>query len=168
MSPGQGEQLFAHAAVERGRVAVLEVGAPTAVDQQRVAGKYALADAIGVVPVGVARREQRVDADAAELEGLTLFQPRVDAGEIVERRVRDAAASLRLELACRGEVIGVDMGVERIDQLQAELVEFLEVALPGRQHWVDQHRLAGLLAAEQVGIGAGHRFEELPKNHVTS
>src|SRR5690606_34872026 len=40
---GQREQLAAHAVVERARVAVLEVGAAAALDQQRVAGKHTLA-----------------------------------------------------------------------------------------------------------------------------
>ena len=45
---GQREELVVHAAVERHRVAVLEIGAPAAVDQQRVAGEDAVGEVVGV------------------------------------------------------------------------------------------------------------------------
>ena len=72
----------------------------------------------------------------------------------------------RLSVQCRGNVIGVDMGVERVDQPQPELGDGREIAWPGGQHRIDQDRLTGLLAAKQISVGAGNRLEQLFEQHV--
>ena len=64
-----------------------------------------------------------------------------------------------------GDVVGVQMGVDRLDQLQVELLHQLEVAVHLLQHGVDDQRLAAAPAGEQVGVGAGHAVEELAEDH---
>jgi hypothetical protein len=83
----------------------------------------------------------------------------------VQGRRSIAGAAMRLlvrslELQCAGDVVGVDVGVERERQRQAESLHFGQVALDAVDHRVDQQRLPGLLAAEQVGVGARQGLEE--------
>ena len=50
------------------RVAVLEIGAAGAADQQRVAGEHAVAMQIAVGVVGVARRVEHIERQALDRE----------------------------------------------------------------------------------------------------
>jgi hypothetical protein len=63
---------------------------------------------------------------------------------MVECRMRDAAADCHFEPARSGHVLGMVMAVERIDDLQSKLAEFLKIALSGWQHRIDQDRPARL------------------------
>src|SRR3546814_7313411 len=60
----QRENLLRDRVIERGGVTVLEIGPPTAVDQQGDAGEGAktigLIDQVGMVGIGVPRRKQRL------------------------------------------------------------------------------------------------------------
>ena len=108
-----------HAAIKCRGVTVLEIGAAATVDQERVTGKHPVVDPVGVMPVGVSRRKQRFHPDTANFHRLTFLQAHVRAGEIVERRVRDFAAGFALEPARGGDVVGVNVAVERVGELQA-------------------------------------------------
>ena len=55
--------------------------------------------------------------------------------------------------------------VDRLDQLEVELVDELEVAVDLLQHRIDDQRLAAAPAGEQIGVGAGHAVEELAEDH---
>lgn len=44
----------------------------------------------------------------------------------------DAAADFHLEPTRSGHVVGMDLAVECIDELQSMLAEFLKIAPPGR------------------------------------
>ena len=56
----------------RTRTAVLEIGAAGASDQQRVAGEDTIAHQVTVGIVGVARRVHHVEADALDLDFITV------------------------------------------------------------------------------------------------
>ena len=64
-----------------------------------------------------------------------------------------------------GDVIGMQMRVDRLDQFQVELAHELQVAVDLFQDRIDDQRLAALPAGEKVGIGAGRAVEELAENH---
>ncbi len=64
-----------------------------------------------------------------------------------------------------GDVVRMDVGIQRVDQLEIQACQYPEIALPGRQHRVDQDRLASLLAAEQVGVGTRYWLEQLSEQH---
>jgi hypothetical protein len=53
-----------------------------------------------------------------------------------------------------GHVIGVQMRVDGLDQLQVELAHQLQIALDALQDRIDDQRLATMAAGEQVGVGA--------------
>jgi hypothetical protein len=62
-------------------------------------------------------------------------------------------------------VIGVEVGVHRLDQAQIQLADELEVAVHLLEHRVDDQRLAAAAAGEQVAVGAGDAVEQLAEDH---
>ena len=60
----------------------------------------------------------------------------------------------------------MDMRVQAERQGEAQTVHLLQVSIHRGNHRIDQHRLAGFLAAQQVGVSAGQGFKQLPKNHA--
>ena len=64
-----------------------------------------------------------------------------------------------------GDVVGVQMGVDRLHQLETEFLHELQVAVDLVKHRVDDERLAASPAREDVAIGAGDAVEQLPEDH---
>jgi hypothetical protein len=62
-------------------------------------------------------------------------------------------------------VIGVQVGVDRLHQLQVELADELEVAIDLFKDRIDDQRFAATAGREQVGVGAGRRVEQLTEDH---
>ena len=91
---GQREDARAHRAVERARVALLEVGAARAADHQAVAGEgHALVvEHVGDAAVGVARRRAHFEGAPAERDPVAVLQQPVGARRAARRRERDLAA----------------------------------------------------------------------------
>ena len=147
--------------VLRARIAVLEVGAAGAADQQRVAGEHAVGhdEAVGIV--GVAGRVGDIQADALDAKTVAVSDAHrhdIDAGLLAHHGDAVGAVAQR---AKAGDVVGMQVGVDRLHQLQVELADELEVAIDLLQHGVDDQRLAAAAGGEQVGVGAGRRVEEL-------
>ena len=64
-----------------------------------------------------------------------------------------------------GDVVGMQVGVDGLDQLEVELGHELDVAIDLLQHGIDDQRLAAAPAGEEVGVGAGDAVEELAEDH---
>jgi hypothetical protein len=64
-----------------------------------------------------------------------------------------------------GDVIGVQVGIDGLDQLDVELTDELEIALHLVEHRVDDQRLAAAPAGEQIGVGARYGIEKLAEDH---
>ncbi len=64
-----------------------------------------------------------------------------------------------------GDVIGVDVGVDGLDQPEIELLHQLEVAVDLLEHRIDDQRLTALPAGEKVAVGAGNAVEQLAEDH---
>ena len=64
-----------------------------------------------------------------------------------------------------GDVIGMQMGIDRLDQLEVELADELQIAIHPLQHRIDDQRLATVAAGEQIGVGAGRGVEQLAEDH---
>src|SRR5499426_2809144 len=64
-----------------------------------------------------------------------------------------------------GEMVGVQMRIDRLDQSEVEFVDELDVTVDLLQHRIDNQRLAPAPAGDEVGVSAGHAVEELAKNH---
>src|SRR5581483_11218215 len=63
------------------------------------------------------------------------------------------------------DVVGMQMGVDRLDQLEVQLLQQLAIAVRLLQHGIEDQRLAAGTAREQVGIGAGNAVEKLAEDH---
>ena len=162
---GELEQALEQGVVLGARVAVLEVGASGAPDEQGIAGEDALAEHEAQGVVGVARGVEHVEADALHLDAVAVRHPhRDDVHRAALSHHRDAPAPVA-QRAEPGDVIGVDVGVYRLDQLQIQLVHEPEVAVHLLQHGVDDQRLSPATACDQVGVGAGDAVEELAEEH---
>ena len=62
-------------------------------------------------------------------------------------------------------MVGVQVGVHRLDQFEIELLDELQVAIHFFQHGIDDHRFPAAAAGEEVGVGARHGLEQLPEDH---
>ena len=165
---GQREKLVEERVVLLERVAVLEVGAAGAPDQQRIAGKDAVLHREAVGLGGVARRVQRAQADALDLDRIAVADAHRDH---VDRRLPahhgDALGPVA-EFRHAADVVGMDVGIHDLGEGEPELVEQRKVALNLLLNGVDDERLAARAAAQQVGVGARGHVIELAKDHRPS
>ena len=146
-------------------IAVLEIGAAGAADEQRVAGEHAIAEMEAVGIVGVAGRVEHVEAHALDAEPVAVGNPhRHDVDLALLAHDRDAARAVA-QRAQAGDVVGVQMRVDRLHELKIELLHQLEVAVDLLQHGIDDERFAAPTAGEDVAIGARDAVEQLPEDH---
>ena len=149
----QPQQLVEDRVVLRARIAVLEIGAAGAADQQRVAGEHPVAHAEAVGIVGVAGRIEHVEREPLDLDRVALGDAHghdVDARLLAHHGDAVGAVAQRPE---PGDVIGVQVRVDRLDQLQIELAHELQVAIDLLEHRIDDQRLAAAPAGEEVAVG---------------
>ena len=86
----------------------------------------------------------------------------VDLGLLAHHRDALRAVAQRAE---PGDVVGMDVRVDGLDQLQVELGHQLQVAVDLLQHGIDDQRLPAPPAGQQIAVGARGLIEELTKNH---
>src|ERR1700757_5300307 len=72
------------------------------------------------------------------------------------------------QLAQARDMVGMQMGVYRLDQFEIELAQELAVAVGLFQDGIENHGLAASAAREQIAVGAGHAVEELAEDHFDS
>ena len=77
---------------------------------------------------------------------------------------QDLAAAALLEQPGRGHVVGVHMRIQGGHEPQAQLAQQGAIALLVFEDSVDDHGLARLAVAEQVGVGGGNGVEELAED----
>jgi hypothetical protein len=68
------------------------------------------------------------------------------------------------QFAQSSDVIGVQMGVDGLDQLEIEFPEQLAVAVDLLQYRIKEQRLAAGAAGQQVAVGPGNAVEQLAKD----
>jgi hypothetical protein len=78
----------------------------------------------------------------------------------------DAAAEPLLQEPRRGDVVGVDVGLERVEEPEAELVDQCGVARDLLEDAVDEDRLARGLVGEEIRPRRRLRVEELTEEHA--
>src|SRR5205807_9930089 len=78
------------------------------------------------------------------------------------------AVRLVAQRAEPGDVVGVQMRVDRLDEPEVQFAQELEIAIDLLQHRVDDQVFAALPAREQVGVRARSLVEELAEDHVRS
>ena len=113
----------------------------------------------------MARRVEHVEREPFDRELVAFGEPHryhVDLAALAHHRHALRAVAQRAE---PGDVVGVQMGVDRLDQPQVELLDQLDIAVDLLQHRIDDQSLAAAPAGEQVGVGAGDAVEQLAKDH---
>ena len=162
---GQFQQPVEDRIILRPRAAVLEIGAAGAADQQRVAGEDAVAHQIAVGIVGVAGRVHDVEAQSLDHHLVAVGDPhRHHVGLALLAHDGDALGAVA-QFAETRDVVGVQMGVDRLDQPQVEFAQQLAIAVGLFQHGIEDQRLAAGAAGQQIAVGARNAVEELTKDH---
>ena len=64
-----------------------------------------------------------------------------------------------------GDVVGVQMRVDGLYQLEFALAHELQIAVDLLQHRIDDQRLAAMPAGNEIGVSAGNAVEELAEYH---
>ena len=165
---GKLEQASEQRLVLRPRIAVLQVCAAGSPDQQRVAGEHAVGHEVAVGIVGMPRRIQRLEGESFDTDLVAVAHPDGnDIGLALFAHHRDAARALTQRFKS-GDVVGVEMGVDRLHQPEIELLQKLDVAVDPFEHRVDDERFSAMAAREKIGVGAGGRVEQLPEDHDES
>ena len=77
---------------------------------------------------------------------------------------RDAVRAVA-QRAKAGHVVGVQMRVHRLDQLEVKLSYQLQITIDPLQHRVDDQRFAAVTAGEEIGVGSRRAVEELAEDH---
>ncbi len=164
---GQRKYLLAHRAIERLGTPRLEVGPPGAADEEAVAGegRAQIVEDIGKAAAGVPGRGADHQAARANVEDIVGDEIAVGALGAAGAGKRDTAAEPLLQEPGAGDMIGMDMRLQRPYELQSELGDERSVAADLLEHGIDQHRHARLGVADEIGIGRGLRVEELPEDH---
>ena len=110
------------------------------------------------------RRGAHQQPPSAERDDVVLGKIAVRALGAARRRQHDLAAGALLQQPGAGHMVGVNMGFERRDQIEAEFAEQRRIPPHLLEHRIDQHRRTARPVAEQIGIGRGLRIEKLSKN----
>ena len=162
---GQGKQNLGQASVHVGGAARLKVGATATVDQQGVAGEHMVAPQKTHAAGGVARGVQRGEALVAKTQGVAVLQLHTRGANATARWRCGARASELGQVGRAGDVVGVGVGFDGPDQLQAVFAQGGQVALDLGVHRIDDHRLAAGLVKQHIGVGAGFGVEQLDRFH---
>src|SRR5690606_5696144 len=80
-------------------------------------------------------------------------------------RQGDAAAEALAQQPGRGDVIGMDVRLQRPLQLEPELLDERGVPAGLLEHRIDEQRLTGAFVGKQVGVRGRWRIEELAEDH---
>ena len=64
-----------------------------------------------------------------------------------------------------GDVIGVQMRVDGLDQLEIKLAHQLEIALDLLQNRIDDQSFAAMPTGDEISVSSGNAVEELAEYH---
>ena len=133
----EGEDLRVNALVEPVRAALLEVRAAATPDENGVAGEHHVVAHVREAPVGVAWGGPHLQEHGSELDPVAVPDLDVRLRTRCGGYDRPDLGSSSLDGAGAGDVIGVAVGVDGVLELDAELVDELEVAIDHLEHRVD-------------------------------
>ncbi len=136
------------------RAAVLEIGATGAADQQGIAGEHAIAHQIAVGIIGMAGRVHHVEAEPFDHDLVAVGDAhRHHVGLALLAHDGDAVGAVA-QFAEAGDVVGMQMGVDGLDQPEVEFAQQLAVAVDLLKHRIEDQRLAAGTAGQHVAVGS--------------
>ena len=102
----------------------------------------------------MAGRVEHVEAQALDLDVIAFGHPHGDdVGMGVLAHHGDAMSAVA-QRAESGDMVGVQMSVDGLDQLEVELADELLIAVDPLQHRIDDQRRAAVPAGDEIGVGA--------------
>src|SRR5262245_33010028 len=113
----------------------------------------------------MARRVEHVQRHAFDGELVPLREPHrhyVDLAALAHHGDAMGAIAQRAEA---GDVVGMEMSVDSLHQLEVEFADKLDVTVDLFQHRIDDQRLAAAPAGDEVGVSTGDAVEELAEDH---
>jgi hypothetical protein len=163
---GEGQDLATDRPIHRTRIALLEVGAPTAADQQAIAGERDafIVEHEGHAALRVPGRSAGFEVATTEREVIAVRKIAVRAFRAARRGNRNLTAESGLQQPRTGHVICMDMRVECRAQRDAELVNQRRVAGGLFENRIDEHRLFASAIGQQVRISRRLWIEQLPED----
>ncbi len=162
---GQLEQLVEDRVVGGVGVAVLEIGPAGSADQQSIAGENTVGQPEAVGIVRMAGGLDDVQADALDLDLVALADPHRHHVDLAALAHNGDAAGQVTQGCEAGHVVGMGMGVDRLDQLQVKVLEQLDISFDLLEYGIDDQGLAADAAGEEIGVGGRNGFEQLAENH---
>ena len=113
----------------------------------------------------MARRVDDIEADAFDVEPVAVGQAHRDhIGLRVLAHHRDAAGAVP-QRAEPGDMVGMEVGVDRLDEAEIEFVHELDVAVHLLQNRIDDQRLRTLAAGDEIAVGARNAVKKLAEDH---
>ena len=101
------------------------------------------------------RRIEYIEAHAFDSELVAFSEPhRNDVGFGLLAHDGDAMGAVT-QCTKPGNVIGVQVSIDRFNQLEIQFLHQLEIAIDFLQHRVDDQRFAARPTGEQVRVGSG-------------
>ena len=110
-------------------------------------------------------RVEHVQRHAFDGELVALGEPHRHHVDLAAFAHHGDAMSAVAQRAQAGEMVGMKMRIHRLDQLEVEFADELDVTVDLLQYRIEDERLAPTPAGDEVGVSAGHAVEELAKNH---
>jgi hypothetical protein len=114
----------------------------------------------------VTRRVEHLEIHSLDLQPVAIGHPHgdhIDAALVTHHGDAMGTIAQRSE---PGNVVGMQMRIDRFHETQIELTQKLQIAIDLLDHRVDDERLAATAAGEQIAVGAGDRIEQLAEYHA--
>ena len=118
-----------------------------------------------MVIVSVPGHVQRLEPKVADVDRFTLTDGDVGIPRAALLRHSDLAAGGVTQAICRSHMVRMNMGLDRIFECEAELIEQRQVAIHGVEDRIDQRGFPGLFASNEIGVGQGLGFDQLAEDH---
>ena len=107
----------------------------------------------------MAGRVHHVEAEAFDHHLVAIGDPhRHHVGLALLAHDGDALGAVA-QLAEPGDMIGMQMGIDRLDQLEVEFAQQLAIAVDLLQHRIEDQRLAAGAAGQQIAVGSRNAVE---------
>src|ERR1700682_5439932 len=113
----------------------------------------------------MARRVEHVEADALDLQLVPVGDPHRHHVDLALISHHGDAARAVAERAQAGDVIRMQMGIDRFHQLQVELIHQLQVAVDLFENRIQDQGIAAAPAGQEIAVGSRHAVEQLAEDH---